>query len=147
MAKQIYIDENGNEQLVSGTINNAELLPISSSDTMNTKDYIDSKVAVSRPTVVATTGNTLMYDNSVKYGKMISITCAIKVTAGANQYTHIATVTEKPVNIVTIPSVNNVNATYCGMINISNTDGHINIYPLTALSSNTISFTVTYYQP
>ena len=42
MAKQIYIDENGNEQLVSGTINNAELLPISSSDPMNTKDYIDS---------------------------------------------------------------------------------------------------------
>ena len=43
MAKQIYIDENGNEQLVSGTINNAELLPISSSDPMNTKDYIDTK--------------------------------------------------------------------------------------------------------
>ena len=42
MAKQIYIDENGNEQLVSGTINNAELLPISSIDTTNTKDYIDS---------------------------------------------------------------------------------------------------------
>ena len=42
MAKQIYIDENGNEQLVSGTINNAELLPISSSDTTNTKDYIDA---------------------------------------------------------------------------------------------------------
>ena len=42
MAKQIYIDENGNEQLVSGTINNAELLPISSSDPMNTKDYIDT---------------------------------------------------------------------------------------------------------
>lgn len=42
MAKQIYIDENGNENLVSGTINNASLLPISSSDTTNTKSYIDS---------------------------------------------------------------------------------------------------------
>ena len=42
MAKQIYIDENGNENLVSGTINNAELLPISSIDTTNTKDYIDT---------------------------------------------------------------------------------------------------------
>lgn len=42
MAKQIYIDENGNEQLVSGTINNAELLPITSGSSTNTKDYIDS---------------------------------------------------------------------------------------------------------
>ena len=41
MAKQIYIDENGNEQLVSGTINNAELLPIESGSATNTKDYID----------------------------------------------------------------------------------------------------------
>ena len=44
MAKQIYIDENGNEQLVSGTINNAELLPIESGSATNTKDYIDSVV-------------------------------------------------------------------------------------------------------
>ena len=42
MAKQIYIDENGNEQLVSGTINNAELLPIESGSATNTKDYIDN---------------------------------------------------------------------------------------------------------
>ena len=55
MAKQIYIDENGNEQLVSGTINNAELLPISSSDPMNTKDYIDNIA----PKIYAYTGKLL----------------------------------------------------------------------------------------
>lgn len=42
MAKQIYIDENGNEQLVSGTINTADMLPIESGSATNTKDYIDS---------------------------------------------------------------------------------------------------------
>lgn len=42
MSKQIYIDENGNEQLVSGTINNASLLPITSGSSTNTKAYIDS---------------------------------------------------------------------------------------------------------
>lgn len=42
MAKQMYIDENGNENLVSGTINNAELLPIQSGSATNTKDYIDT---------------------------------------------------------------------------------------------------------
>lgn len=44
MAKQIYIDENGNENIVSGTINNAALLPISESDSTNTKDYIDNSI-------------------------------------------------------------------------------------------------------
>lgn len=43
MAKEIYIDGNGNEQLVSGTINNADMLPIESGSSTNTKDYIDTK--------------------------------------------------------------------------------------------------------
>lgn len=43
MAKQIYIDGNGNENLVSGTINNAELLPIESGSATDTKTYIDNR--------------------------------------------------------------------------------------------------------
>lgn len=43
MAKQIYIDENGNPIEVSGTINTAELLPISGNDPTDTKSYIDTK--------------------------------------------------------------------------------------------------------
>ena len=42
MAKQIYIDENGNPIEVSGTINTAELLPISANDPTDTKSYIDT---------------------------------------------------------------------------------------------------------
>lgn len=42
MAKQIYVDENGNPIEVSGTINTAELLPISGNDTTDTKTYIDN---------------------------------------------------------------------------------------------------------
>ena len=42
MAKQIYIDENGNEQLVSGTINSADMLPITNGSATNTKSYIDT---------------------------------------------------------------------------------------------------------
>ena len=42
MAKQIYIDSNGNEIPVSGTINTAAMLPISGSDQTDTKDYIDT---------------------------------------------------------------------------------------------------------
>lgn len=42
MAKQIYIDENGNPISVSGTINNASMLPISGNDSTDTKTYIDT---------------------------------------------------------------------------------------------------------
>lgn len=42
MSKQIYIDENGNDFLISGTVNTAELLPISGNDPTDTKTYIDS---------------------------------------------------------------------------------------------------------
>ena len=42
MAKQIYIDENGNPIEVSGTINNASMLPISANDSTDTKTYIDT---------------------------------------------------------------------------------------------------------
>ena len=127
---------------------NAELLPISSINPTNTKDYIDSKVAVSRPTVEVTTGNTMTYNNSVKYGKMVSVTVVIRVgTVSANTHTHIATVTEKPVDTsVTVPSVNGTNGTYGGMINIAQSNGNINLYSPTALSNVNIAFTATYYQ-
>lgn len=42
MSKQIYIDENGNEHLVSGTINTANMLPVDATDNRNTKAYIDN---------------------------------------------------------------------------------------------------------
>jgi len=71
MAKQYYIDENGNPILVSGTVNTAELLPISGNDPTDTKTYIDT---VSTGTL--TTSNTninilrsklIKMPNGVKY--------------------------------------------------------------------------------
>ena len=43
MAKQIYIDANGNEIEISGTINNAEILPISASDPTPTAQALGNK--------------------------------------------------------------------------------------------------------
>ena len=42
MAKQIYIDENGNENLVSGTINTGKLLPMSTTDPDKVADRIEA---------------------------------------------------------------------------------------------------------
>lgn len=57
MAKQIYIDENGNPIEVSGTINNAEMLPIESGSSTNTKTYIDTGLSglIKTATVTGTT--------------------------------------------------------------------------------------------
>lgn len=43
MAKQIYIDENGNEHLVSGTINTASMLPVSAGSSTSTAEALDAK--------------------------------------------------------------------------------------------------------
>ena len=43
MSKQIYIDENGNEVLVSGTVNSADVLPIEAGNSIMTKAAIDAK--------------------------------------------------------------------------------------------------------
>jgi len=43
MARQIYIDSEGNEVLLSGTVNSADILPITTGSGTNTKAVIDSK--------------------------------------------------------------------------------------------------------
>ena len=75
MAKQIYIDENGNEQLVSGTINTADMLPIESGSSTNTKAYIDSKTSfdmwgLSTPLI---DGATLQIPQSILNHKLVII--------------------------------------------------------------------------
>ena len=40
MAKQIYIDENGNEVLVSGTVNTADMMPMSGGDSTKVSEAI-----------------------------------------------------------------------------------------------------------
>lgn len=78
MAKQIYIDENGNEQLVSGTINTADMLPIESGSATNTKDYIDSGLSGKEDSItyesddynVATYGGVI---RCKKWGRVVNV--------------------------------------------------------------------------
>ena len=64
MSKQIYIDENGNELLVSGTVNTAAMLPISGSDSTNTKAYIDSGLSGIGNIITGTTTGTVSCANN-----------------------------------------------------------------------------------
>ena len=76
MAKQIYIDENGNPIEVSGTINNASMLPISANDSTDTKTYIDNVVTsgsnangyyikYADGTMICTDGTTVCADGTI----------------------------------------------------------------------------------
>ena len=67
MAKQIYIDENGNPIEVSGTINTAELLPISGNDPTDTKSYIDKIPTVQYTNLSTTVANA--------FSQLSNVTC------------------------------------------------------------------------
>ena len=72
MAKQIYIDENGNPIEVSGTINNASMLPISANDSTDTKTYIDSATNDIYH-VQSNSSNPAIIDNVEAYASMLLI--------------------------------------------------------------------------
>ena len=80
MAKEIYIDENGNENLVSGTINTAEMLPIESGSATNTKDYIDTGLSGKQDSIkidtVSQTTNSLGFCNINLIGRTIVVLAA-----------------------------------------------------------------------
>ena len=81
MSKQIYIDENGNELLVSGTINSADVLPYD--DNTSTKDKIDEKqdnLTTSTGTITASSNVTLIRPNAIKWGKVKTLNCVFMVT-------------------------------------------------------------------
>ena len=85
MAKQIYIDENGNEHLVSGTINTASMLPYDSNT--NTKAKIDEKqdkFTTSTGTITAGTNVTLVRPLTVKYGNLKMISVVFKTTGNTS---------------------------------------------------------------
>ena len=93
MAKQIYIDSNGNEILLSGTINRADMLPYddnkSTADAIGDLDDINTTVKSSTVgainsvntvyggTIVASTGYTMTAQRLVKQGRTVMMSAVI----------------------------------------------------------------------
>ena len=78
MAKQIYIDGQGNEHEISGTINTAEMLPLSASDSQSTKDKLDENTTAineattkASDTITATSGYNVRGQNLVKVNGVV----------------------------------------------------------------------------
>lgn len=105
MAKQIYIDENGNPIEVSGTINTAELLPISGNDTTDTKTYIDNGLSEKAdtsdiPAVTDLSSNITVaaafanpdYKKLYKYGKVCHLAFRAKLNSNLADNTAFITI-------------------------------------------------------
>ncbi|WP_298534794.1 hypothetical protein [uncultured Methanobrevibacter sp.] len=150
MAKQIYIDENGNEHLVSGTINTASMLPVSAGSSTNTADALDAKAnasdlettePVSAPlTNVSTSTGANETLNYWKSGKVVSINIDI-IIASANTLLTIATLPEgfRPKGTITT-ALKATGTTHATRYAIIRPNGQIAVYADTARILDCITF-------
>ena len=128
MAKQIYIDENGNEVLVSGTITNAGNLPLGSdfSDPTSTAGAIK---ALQTETLTCTggTGVTVAYCTGGKNDKLVGGSIALDKSWSSGWNNGVATLNFKPSAQITLVALNATNGAFYGMASID-TSGNVNVY-------------------
>ena len=136
MAKQIYIDENGNEQLVSGTINTADMLPIASGSSTNTKDYIDTglsgKADTTSLSTVATSGK---FNDLLNIPQMLK--CAYFSTESVSvyeiDYDYMAGISQRAYGMAIVSAWKDIFALHY------NSDNTIFIAPLTPNPQRTVT--------
>ena len=86
MAKEIYVDGNGNEQLVSGTINNAEMLPIESGSATDTKSYIDSKTNTLNGTFTPSTNVSVLRSTLKRVNEIKILSVIFQITGAVSDF-------------------------------------------------------------
>ena len=147
MAKQIYIDENGNPIEVSGTINTAELLPISGNDPTDTKSYIDTglsgKASITTPTISPSTGVTIGKNSSGRIGNMIFLALRLNVTVNEGAWTTVATVNANAVDEVRDSFLLSATSLLGGTVKVD-TSGNIQIISLSALSGANVEINMAF---
>ena len=143
MAKQMYIDENGNPIEVSGTINTAELLPISANDPTDTKSYIDNKTTTTTPTISPSTGVTIGKNSSGRIGNMIFLALRLNVTVNEGAWTTVATVNANAVDEVRDSFLLSATSLLGGTVRVD-TSGNIQVLSLSALSGANLEINMAF---
>ena len=137
MAKQIYIDENGNEVLVSGTITNDNNLPhFSGTPTAGTTaEAIEGKDISSSITLNTTkfTLETWGYINAFEHGGYIFVDFAgVKATSAIGEnWTDVFTITKnatKKSRLIVYEQVSGGNTTVFSEIRIENSSANVQVY-------------------
>ena len=147
MAKQIYVDENGNPIEVSGTINNASMLPISANDSTDTKSYIDTGLSgKADKTAVGTftPKDSSVTPNNISFGyvdKLVGISARITTSLTANSLNNLGTIDIKPNTDLYLPAVSG-SGVHLGFVQITST-GNVGVYS-TVGGTHGVCFTASY---
>ena len=166
MSKQIYIDSNGNEIQVSGTVNTADMMPMSGNDSTKVSEAIGDLSQLTTTVTsslvgavnavngkASTTDFTFTPDSSVnttsviasQNDKMCVLTMEVNFTGNANAWKEIGVVNKVPkVAHCTAACVNSSNGTYLGMVEVRQSDGKVRIYPTSNVSNGYGIFTLAY---
>lgn len=141
MAKQIYIDENGNEILLSGTVNSADILPITTGSGTNTKAYVDSKLNET-VTFTASEGVTASA-HMKKINGTVVLSLNFMATVTVNTWKTIGSLSVAPSQTVYACAVYTQDGNYAGMIQIRSDKG-IYYYAKINTSASTVGFTACF---
>ena len=103
MSKQVYIDSNGNEIQVSGTVNTADMMPMSGNDSTKVSEAIGDLSDLTTPVYLSTisTGTNITFEANTSYriGNMVVLNCILKVTGNlANNATILSNIPKNGAN-------------------------------------------------
>lgn len=146
MSKQIYIDSEGNEIQVSGTVNTADMMPMSASDSRKVSEVVSNK---------ATTGNSITFTpetgitagaTSAVINKTVFLNLTFTGSFTQNSWSKIGAMNVTPYSsTVYVAGVHSSDGLYAGMIQIRSDKG-IYFYPKIAISGTvgcTANFNIT----
>lgn len=146
MAKQIYIDSQGNEHEISGTINTADMLPLSASDSQSTKDKLDEvneKATTQNATFEAESGVSVMHISSGYTDKQGCISAEIRFTGSANAWKTLGTLSINPNDACQVVGIHTGTGAHLGIVRLRNT-GVVEVYPIIAINNDAVGFSISF---
>ena len=151
MPKEIYIDENGNEQVLSSSPSGLSGLidTAISSATQGEVLAVDSNGKwanvglTSVLTITPSTGVTIGKNSSGRVGNMVFLALRLNVSVNATEWTTIATINANAVDEVRDSFLLSGSATIGGMIRVD-TSGNLQIFPLSPISSGNVEINMIF---
>ena len=113
-------------------------------------DIVDINNSLTQLVTITPSGGITMSHNSVTCsGKLVGGSAEIQLTASANSWIELGSISKAPTDQVTIPAVRTGNGTHCGMVKIfpsndPDNPSKIRLYSTQALSGNAVGFSFSY---
>ncbi len=143
MAKEVYIDSQGNEIPINSAPTYASQMPLSPTDDTTVEEAIEA-ISSADFTFTPASGVTASSVTACKNDKLCIFSAEIRFTGNANAWTVLGNVDVTPaVNHIVTAGVNTSNGTYLGMVAIEQ-DGRVRIYPTSNVSNGYVMFSLNF---